>query len=258
MRVLGILSIVLLGAAPALAQPPAPAVMAPRTGAVSFIGVRLGDLDAERAKSLRLPKPEGAVIESVNPNSPASAAGLRANDVIVEFDGEHVRSARQLTRLVGETPIGREVPLAVVRDGRRQELRIAPQAGSWFDPRLGGVMNQERWREFGEEMGRRVGRTGASHARLGVSVQPLTPGLAEYFGVKSGALVAAVDSGSAAEKAGVKAGDVITAVDGQAVASPGDLVKNLPADGASQEISLAVTRSRKALTLKARLDPAGR
>src|SRR5262245_7283551 len=54
----------------------------PRLGAVSMIGVRLSDVTPEQVKTFKLPKAEGAVVESVNSNSPASAAGLRAQDVI--------------------------------------------------------------------------------------------------------------------------------------------------------------------------------
>src|SRR5512143_2683299 len=70
------------------------------------IGVSIRDLAADDQKTLKLADSTGVVVGAVEPNSPASTAGLRANDVIVEFDGERVRSARQLTRLVGDTPPG--------------------------------------------------------------------------------------------------------------------------------------------------------
>ena len=246
---------------------PSERVQMPRTGAVSFIGVRLGDVAADQVKSLKLPKAEGAVVESVNPNSPASAAGLREKDVIVEFDGEHVRSARHLTRLVSETPVGREVELSVIRDGRKTEMHIKPEAGPWFSPEFGRMIDQDRVREFGEEIGRQAremsrgipervdaARRGmAPHARLGVSVQSLTPELAGYFGVKSGVLVASVEKGSAADKAGVKVGDIITEVDGHDVSSPAELLRALPSgnDKPDKDVKLSLTREKKELTLNA-------
>src|SRR2546428_13480915 len=57
---------------------------------------------------------EGVVIEEVQPDSPAEKAGLKRSDVIVEFDGERVRSARQFRRLVDETPPGRTVKATVI------------------------------------------------------------------------------------------------------------------------------------------------
>src|SRR5438093_11124913 len=106
MREIRVLVVMLMAAVavPAFAQT---RVEMPRPGAASMIGARLADVTADEAKTLKLPRAEGAMVESVNPNSPASAAGLRAKDVIVEFDGERVRSARHLMRLVTETPVGR-------------------------------------------------------------------------------------------------------------------------------------------------------
>jgi serine protease Do len=251
-----------------------------RAGAVSMIGVRLSEVTADNMKTLKVSKLEGAVVESVNPDSPAATAGLRENDVIVQFDAERVRSASQLTRLVVETPAGREVTLSVMRDGRRTDLRIKPEASTgWFDPRFGGMNQdqwdhwQDQWREYAEQAGRAAremsrnlpemaqGMRGEilSHlgrGRLGVTVHEVTPGLAEYFGVKSGVLVASVAQDSPAAKAGLKAGDVITAVDGKSIAAPSDLVRSLPSGEASHDVTLTVVRDKKELTLKATLERA--
>src|SRR6266550_2530758 len=211
----------------------------PRQGAASTIGVRLGDVTADEAKTLKLPKTEGAIVEAVNPNSPASAAGLRAKDVIVEFDGERVRSARHLTRLVSETPAGRDVPVTVMRDGKRNEMHLKPEAGTWFNPQFSGMIDPDQMRDLGQEIGRQAREMGRNlpdiadgaraglmpRGRLGASVQELSPDLAEYFGVKAGVLVATVQKDSPAAKAGLKAGDVITAVDGHNVTSPGELIR---------------------------------
>ena len=194
--------------------------------------------------------------------------GLKVLDVIVEFDGERVRSARHLTRLVGETPVGRDVELTVLRDGRKTELHIKPEAGNWFTPQLGGVVDPQQMREWGQQMGQAAREMAAremsrtlpemagirSRGRLGATIQELTPELADYFGVKSGVLVASVQKDSAAEKAGLKAGDVITAVDGHSVATPPALVGALPTGDGSHDVTLTVTRDKKELTLKATLD----
>ena len=242
-------------------------VQLPRPGAASVIGVRLSDVTADNMKTLKLSRPEGAIVESVNPNSPAATAGLRNNDVIVQFDGERVRSASHLTRLVAETPAGREVPLSAIRDGRKVDLTIKPEAGrGWFDPRIGGMVRSEEWREQMEAAMRELGRNLpdvvdgvrggiAGRGRLGVNVQQVDGDLAEYFGVKSGVLVASVQPDSAAAKAGLKAGDVITAVNGKAVTSPGELVAALPSSEASADVTLTVIRDKKEMSLKATIVP---
>jgi serine protease Do len=234
-------------------------VQMPRAGAVSMIGIRMSDVTADNMKTLKVSKVEGAVVEAVNSNSPAAAAGLRENDVIVTFDGERVRSASHLTRLVGETPAGREVAFSVMREGRKMDLQIKPEAGDWFDPRFGGMIDGEQIREYAEQAGRAAREMSrnvpemmegmresmSSRGRLGATVQGVSPDLAEYFGVKSGVLVAGVAQNSAAAKAGLKAGDIITAVDGKVVASPSELIRALPTGEGSQDVNLTIVRDKK-------------
>ena len=245
----------------------------PGAGRTSMIGVRLSDVNADQAKEYRLPKAEGAVVDAVSANSPASAAGIREKDVIVEFDGERVRSASHLTRLVTETPVGRSVAVTVVRDGRRVNLQVTTAAGaSWFDPALGGMIDQDRLREYAEQAGRAAREMGRNlpdvmggtrdgmlnRGRLGVSAQELTPELAEYFGVKSGVLVASVQPESAAAKAGLKAGDVITAIDGKAVGSTRELVQALPTTETSREVNITYVRDKHERSVNATIDPVSR
>ena len=217
----------------------------------------------------------------VTGESPAETAGLKAGDVIVEFDGERVRSTRQFTRLVQETPSGRKVQASVVREGQRVPLSIEPQAfgkGQYFDgefppfaknwfmppvppappapaappaapaplvpPAFRGFFDFD---DFDELIGRGSGR-------LGVSVSDLQPQLADYFGVKDGVLVTSVTSDSPASKAGLKAGDVITTLNGSSVSSPSDLRTRASRLRDGEEFSIGVTRDKKSLTLKGKAE----
>ncbi len=232
----------------------------------SRLGVSLRDVDKADVDREKLPAPRGAVIDEVRGGSPAEKAGFKAGDVVVEFDGERVRSARHLARLVQETPEGRTVKAVVVRAGKRVELDVTPETGDW--PRFTERLERELER-LGRELPLRirpeVERFGwlwvepfaagsGGRRRLGVVVQDLPPQLAEYFGVKRGVLVASVTPGSAAEKAGVKAGDVITAIDGAAVDGAADLERRVARLTAGREFSLAVVRDRKSMTLKATIE----
>jgi len=80
-------------------------------------GGRLGVSLADTEGDVR-----GAKVRSVEAASAAEKAGLEEDDVIVRFDGEAVRSASHLARLVGETPAGRAVPIEVTRGGATQKL----------------------------------------------------------------------------------------------------------------------------------------
>jgi C-terminal processing protease CtpA/Prc len=84
------------------------------------LGVSLGDTDGEV---------RGAKVRSVEEGSAAEKAGIKEDDLIVRFDGEAVRSASHLARLVGETPAGRAVPIEVTRGGATQKLTATLSEG---------------------------------------------------------------------------------------------------------------------------------
>ena len=213
-----------------------------------------GDLDATA---------EGAVVASVRDGSPAATAGLEPGDVIVGFDGERVRSARQLSRLVQETPAGRSVSAMVVRDGDRRELEVTPEEGGGLMAAMAPLREIER---IGRNFRFRVPddlrgpyiipRPG----RLGVEVDDLSSQLADYFGVDDGVLVTMVLEDTVAERAGLQAGDVITAVDGRPVDDVDALRRRLSGIGPGEEFQITVVRDGGELSLAARFEasPSGR
>ena len=179
----------------------------------SRIGLAIDDVADNDAAA------EGAMVRDVFPDSPAASAGFAEGDVIVEFDGERVRSASQLTRLVRETPAGRTVGAAVVRDDRRLELEVTPESGvATFEPlpELPVLGRLDHLRVIPEATEGLLFdfRANRAPARLGVTVQELSRQLADYFGVDDGVLVSSVTEESVAAAAGLQAGDVITSVDG--------------------------------------------
>jgi len=103
------------------------------------LGIEIRDVKKEDVAALKLTGQAGVVVEAVTKDSAAEKAGVKSKDVIVALDGENVRSAQQLTRLVRETAPGRAVKLAVVRDGRRMEIEATPAepadelADIWID-----------------------------------------------------------------------------------------------------------------------------
>ena len=93
----------------------------------------------------------GAKVRSVEEGSPAEKAGIKEGDVIVRFDGEAVRSASQLARLVGETPAGRSVAIDVDRGGATQKLTATLAEGK-RRVRVFGGKGFPGMREFNLEM----------------------------------------------------------------------------------------------------------
>jgi len=132
---------------------------------------------------------------------------MKSGDVIVEYDGRRIARSDELPRVVAETPIGKDVALIVVRDGKRITLsvRVAQLA----------------------EAPERAAVQSSTSSPLGLSVQTLTPALAKEFGLREsvGVLVRGVEGASPAADAGVRPGDVIAEVDRQPVKTVDDLAR---------------------------------
>jgi serine protease Do len=260
-RLFGVLTVLVAAAGVPLAGqpgdrvpvlPPAATMLA---GPGATIGVGIRDVDPAEAERQKLSA--GVLIEDVRANSPADKAGLRKSDVVTEFDGERVRSARQFSRLVQETPAGRTVKLTVVRDGRASGLSIAPEPGRAADVLIDHDRLAERLGDLGDRLPFNFDfdlEAAGPRGRLGATVENLTPQLATYFGVRDGVLVSAVSENSPAARAGLTAGDVIITIDGRSVSSRNTLVRLLRDMTANQEITIGIVREKKESSVKATLD----
>jgi serine protease Do len=231
-------------------------------GSGSQIGVSIRDFNDDELKAGKATA--GVVIEDVEADSPAQKAGFKAADIVVEFDGERVRSTRQFTRLVQETPQGRSVQAAVTRDGQRVSLSVQPRSGGSFKwdgsgdsfmslptPKVSPPMVLER-DVFPPNLERFLGPSG----QLGISVDELSPQLSEYFGTKEGVLVTTVRDNSNAGRAGVKAGDVIVSLNGGSITTAVDLRRRAQRLEGGDEFTLAIVRDKKPITLKGKVEPA--
>jgi serine protease Do len=160
-----------------------------------FLGVGIQDLTADNAPFFDLKKDtKGVLIPEVTKGSAAEKAGLKHGDVIIEFNGKPVESAKELQSRVSALKPDTEVELVVLRDGERQTLTA----------KLSERPAKEQVAKGGEE----------TLEKLGLSVQNLTDDLAEQYGYEglSGVIVTQVESGSIAELAGITPGALIMEV----------------------------------------------
>ena len=232
----------------------------------AYLGIEMEDVTASNMAAYKLKDERGVIVRSVEKGSPAETAGLRENDVVIEFGGFQVWSTQQLSRLVQETPPGRDVSLVVSRDGKQMNLTVRIGERDSFGGRTGNgtvVVPRDFFGPDGRSFqfqppivpNRRFEAPGETKPRFGVVVQPLTDQLAEFFGVpgKKGALVSSVDSGS--PSAGkLKSGDVIIGADGKQIDGPDDLAQYIR-DEAKDTVTLKVIRDKKELTVTVDLPP---
>ncbi len=216
----------------------------------SHLGVKLVDVDSDRAKSLKLSEVAGAQILAVEENSAADQAGLRPGDVILSYNGEKVLGAQQLGRLVMETPQDRKVALKIWREGKAKEITFTSVASS--DVYMTG--NSLATPDFIADIPAPL--MVWKNTILGFDYEPLSLQLAQFFGVKQGSLIRSVQPSSPAEKAGVKAGDVLTGVAGHSIYTPRDFGAAIRMEHReSKPLTLEITRDHKPLTVLVKLTP---
>jgi serine protease Do len=225
----------------------------------AFLGIQMKDVTSEDVSKYKLSGERGVIVSSVIKGSPAEAASIKENDVILEFGANSVWSSMQFQRLVQETPAGRNVDIVVSRDGKRMTLKakLEAQEARRFENRMEmpplypmGPGNLRilpfRVPQGSATPGRVVP---AAKPRLGVSIQPLSEQMGEYLGVpgKKGVLVASVEANS--PSAGkIKAGDVIISVDGKGTENPEDLTRMIR-DKPEGAVTLKVIRDKKEISV---------
>jgi serine protease Do len=223
----------------------------------SFLGVYLAEVGPDTVQQLDLKEEYGAHISEVIDDSPASEAGLAADDVIVGWNGTRVESSKQLKRMVSETPPGRTVKLDVVREGDARTLDVEIGQHGGMDSPRGMPMPQTPWQhppvdDWTPPPSTSLWRTGEHKAKMGVLLQGLTEQLGSYFGLedRSGALIVEVLEDSIAQAAGLQAGDVIIEIDGVQIETPGEVQRTVAELDGDARVKIVRDREEQTLDLQ--------
>jgi serine protease Do len=262
MKSIGVMALALsAGFAQQAPQPPRARSAGAAAQSVSYIGVGIMNVDSARARVLKLKEDRGAEITQITPGGPAEKAGLKVNDVILEYDGQQVQGQEQLQRLVRETVSGRQVKVDVWRNGAMQTVNVTIESrreASPEDPWGRGIWSElpppgVNWPEAMPMPPMAPFPTMVQSPVLGVDCEPLgdEQQFAEFFGVKDGLLVKMVASGSPAMRAGIKAGDVIVKVDDTRVGTMRELTGALHIASRKNNYQLTVVRSKKEIQITA-------
>jgi serine protease Do len=194
-----------------------------------YLGVLIQKVTPEIAESLGMDKSTGALVANVSKDGPAEKAGIKVGDIIVEFDGKEVRDSADLPIIVARTPVDKKVRMKVLRDKKEMTLNVA----------VGELKDEE------------VVATAPEKGELGLTVQRLTPQMAEGLGVEKveGVVVTAVEPASAADEAGIRRGDIIVEVDRKAVRSVDDYKKAVAGARKGRGVLFLVRRGESTLFL---------
>ena len=184
-----------------------------------WLGVFIQEVTPDIAESLGLAEASGALVSSVNENSPAAKGGVQPGDVILKFDGKVISKMRDLPRIVAETDIGTKVDVDLFRQGSPKTLSIT--LGELEKAELVGLAGGEK---KPSEMSKE------SFGSLGFSIQALTPQLAGEMGLdegKVGVVVTEVVPGSPAADKNLQVGDILRRFGQRPVKGVAELTKDI-------------------------------
>ena len=181
-----------------------------------WLGVFIQEVTSDIAETLGLEGSGGALVSSVNENSPADIAGLEPGDVILSFDGKKIERMRDLPRIVAETDIGTTVVVEIFRGGRLSTVEVT--LGELEKAELVGLVGEQ---PEGDAQ---------TLDRLGFTVDDLDGELAAELGLDdtlTGVVVTEVAADSPAMEKGVEPGDIIRRFGQRRVDSAADLAASV-------------------------------
>lgn len=202
------------------------------------IGVMIQELTKELAESFGLSDSNGALVVSIQKDSPAEKAGIEVSDVILQFDGEDVDSSADLPRIVGNTKPESKVSMQVWRDGKIKKISIT----------VGEIPSEEIVAD-GEE---KSDKSTKHINRLGLALSELTNEQKKQLDVSGGLLVEDVQPGIA-NRAGIHLGDVILGLNNKDIKSTKHFNKLLENIETGRNIALLIRRGEMTTFVTMRL-----
>ena len=178
-----------------------------------WIGVSVQNLDENLTKYFGLLSTDGVLVSKVLDEGPAKDAGMKDGDVILSVDGKSIKNVNALLKVIGNTDVGKSVPIQVWRDKKPVNLMAKTAKRPNFDE-TGAITENKDSDEAIQE----------SNKWRGMTVENIPPMLAQRMGVadKSGVVISQVDDNSPAQEAGLHESDVITAINKKPVANVQD------------------------------------
>ncbi len=198
-----------------------------------YLGVNIQNITDDLAASLNLKSKKGALVADVVRGSPAEKAGVKRGDVIVACDKKEIADSHELATFVALLPVGKEVSLRLIRDGKEATLNVkiaALEARDAAPGKLADKTPEDKW---------------------GLQLRDLSPEAAAEAGLRpdQGVVIAGVRPGSPAEEASLRPGDIVLEVDRQPVKGVEDLKARMARTGDKGQALLLIQRGRNTLYL---------
>ncbi|WP_018319717.1 Do family serine endopeptidase [Bradyrhizobium sp. WSM2793] len=184
-----------------------------------WLGVRIQSVTDEIAESLSIKPARGALVAGVDDKGPAKPAGIEPGDVVVKFDGKDVKDPKDLSRVVADTAVGKEVDVIIIRKGKEETKKVT----------LGRLQDPEKV-QAAVKTDEPASEKPVTQKALGLDLAALNKDLRSRYKIKEsvkGVVVTNVDANSDAAEKRLSAGDVIVEVAQEAVSSGADIQKRV-------------------------------
>jgi len=185
-----------------------------------WLGVRIQSVTDEIAESLNIKPARGALIAGIDDKGPAKPAGLEPGDVVVTFDGKDIKEPKDLSRIVADTAVGKEVDVVIIRKGQEETHKVT----------LGRLDDPDKAQPASVKTNDQPADKPVTQKALGLDLATLSKDLRTRYKIKDsvkGVLVTGVDGTSDAADKRLSAGDVIVEVAQEAVSSGADIKKRV-------------------------------
>src|SRR3954470_3656612 len=186
-----------------------------------WLGVRIQQVTDEIAESLNIKPARGALVAGIDDKGPAKPAGIEPGDVVVKFDGKDVKDPKDLSRVVADTAVGRDVEVVIVRKGKEESRKVT----------LGRLEDTEKVQQAAAKTkDEPAAEKLVTQKALGLDLATLSKDLRGKYKIKDsvkGVIITGVDSASDAAEKRLSAGDVIVEVAQEAVSNAADVKKRV-------------------------------
>jgi serine protease Do len=184
-----------------------------------WLGVRIQQVTDEIAESLNIKPARGALIAGVDEKGPAKPAGIEPGDVVVKFDGKEVKEPKDLSRVVADTAVGKEVDVVIIRKGEEQTKHVT----------LGRLEDSDKPQPASAKSAPEPEKP-VTQKVLGLDLANLSKDLRSRYKIKDsvkGVIITSVDGASDAADKRLSAGDVVVEVAQEAVSNAADIKKRV-------------------------------
>jgi serine protease Do len=186
-----------------------------------WLGVRIQQVTEEIAESLNIKPARGALVAGVDDKGPAKPAGIEPGDVVVKFDGKDVKDPKDLSRVVADTAVGKEVDVVIIRKGAEETRKVT----------LGRLEDTDKAQQASaKSKDDPPAEKPVTQKALGLDLATLSKDLRGKYKIKDsvkGVIITGVDGTSDAAEKRLSAGDVIVEVAQEAVSNAADVKKRV-------------------------------